>query len=278
MADPLVNLVVRRFRAIVLTLGLTAALALMLVSRSLSMRDTAHLSGWILLSLTLFLTLYNARKKLTHPPLFRASTWLQFHIYGGVLSVVAFLFHIRFQFPNGRVEIVLAALFVGVAGSGVVGLFLSRVIPPRLAVRGEEVIFERIPIFRLKLRQQAEQLIVDCVESAPASTLANFYTERLAGFFDGPQHYLSHLAQSSRRSRRLLEELRALDRYFGDRERAAARELTDLIEAKDSLDYHHAMQGTLKGWLFVHIPLTFAMLVFVFVHVVLVHAFRGGAS
>ena len=51
-----------------------------------------------------------------------------------------------------------------------------------------------------------------------------------------------------------------------------------LIQAKDSLDYHRAMQGLLKGWLFVHIPLTYAMLVFIFVHVVLVHAFRGGAS
>ena len=108
--------------------------------------------------------------------------------------------------------------------------------------------------------------------------MADFYTRRLAGFFGGPRHFWHHLAQSNRPSRRLLDDLAALDRYLGDRERDAARELAGLIEAKDSLDYHFALQGTLKGWLFVHIPLTYAMLVFVFVHVVLVHAFRGGAS
>ncbi len=267
----------RRRRAIVVSSGLAIAFGLWVIGRSLSLRDTAYLSGWILLTLTLFLTLYNARKKLTYPPLVRASTWLHFHAYGGMLSLVAFLVHLRFQWPNGRIEVVLATLFVAVAGSGIVGLFLSRAVPPRLAVRGEEVIFERIPVFRRKLREQAEQLVVDCVEVAHASTLADFYTERLADFFAGPRHFWRHLAQSSRRSRGLLAELASLDRYLGDREREAAKELAGLIEAKDSLDYHHALQGTLKGWLFVHIPLTYAMLVFIVVHVVLVHAFRGAS-
>ncbi len=44
-------------------------------------------------------------------------------------------------------------------------------------------------------------------------------------------------------------------------------------DAKDALDYHHAMQGVLKGWLFVHIPLTYVTLIFIVVHVVIVHTF-----
>ena len=34
---------------------------------------------------------------------------------------------------------------------------------------------------------------------------------------------------------------------------------------------------TMKGWLFVHIPLTYGLLVFSVAHVVIIYAFSGGA-
>jgi peptidoglycan biosynthesis protein MviN/MurJ (putative lipid II flippase) len=54
-------------------------------------------------------------------------------------------------------------------------------------------------------------------------------------------------------------------------------ELAALVREKDTLDLHRAMQLLLKGWLFVHIPLTYGMLVFASLHVVVVYAFSGGA-
>jgi hypothetical protein len=48
------------------------------------------------------------------------------------------------------------------------------------------------------------------------------------------------------------------------------------VRQKDGLDYHHALQLTLKLWLFVHIPLTYSLLIFSLVHLVLVYAFAGG--
>jgi len=53
-------------------------------------------------------------------------------------------------------------------------------------------------------------------------------------------------------------------------------ELNDLAEAKNDLDYHYALQGGLKYWLFFHIPTTYALLIFATVHAILVHAFTGG--
>ena len=50
------------------------------------------------------------------------------------------------------------------------------------------------------------------------------------------------------------------------------------FETKDQLDFHQAMQGLLKGWLFVHIPLTYALLLFALVHLVLVYAFSGARA
>ena len=55
------------------------------------------------------------------------------------------------------------------------------------------------------------------------------------------------------------------------------RQIADLVRQKDGLDYHHSLQLTLKLWLFAHIPLTYSLLIFSVVHVVLVYAFSGGA-
>jgi peptidoglycan biosynthesis protein MviN/MurJ (putative lipid II flippase) len=54
-------------------------------------------------------------------------------------------------------------------------------------------------------------------------------------------------------------------------------EIAELVRQKDGLDYHHSLQLTLKLWLFVHIPLTYGLLIFSFVHIVLVYAYSGGA-
>jgi hypothetical protein len=273
MANTVTALAARRRRAITLTAVVAAVLSALLVGHSLSLRNTTYLTGWVLLSVMLFLTVYNARKKLTYPPLVSSATWLQFHVYTGLLSFLLFLFHIGFRIPNGRLETIMAALYVTVAGSGVAGILLSRTLPARLAVRGEEVLFERIPIFRRRLREEAEQLVVECAEATHTTTLADFYKRDLAAFFDRPRHLWHHLLQSTRPRHNLLNELHDLDRYFDDRERSAARRLAELIEAKDHLDYHYAIQAVLKGWLFLHIPLTYALLIFVAVHVMLVHAF-----
>jgi hypothetical protein len=46
-----------------------------------------------------------------------------------------------------------------------------------------------------------------------------------------------------------------------------------LVERKDRLDYAHALQSVLKGWLFVHMPATYGMILLALVHLLLVYAF-----
>jgi len=268
----------RRWLAGVVTAAVAAILALILLGYSISLHNTAYLSGWVLLAIILFLASYNVRKKLTYPPLLQSAMWLQLHIYAGLLSIVFFLLHTGFRVPNGVFEVVLALLVVGVVVSGIIGLVISRVVPPRLVVRSEEIIFERIPIFRRQLREQAEQLVVESVGQSDTTTLTDFYERRLAEFFRRPRHAWQHLVQSTRPLNQLINELRSLERYLSTQERSIAVQLAELIQAKDDLDYHYAMQCTLKCWLFVHIPLTYVLLPFVAVHVVLVHAFSGGWS
>jgi hypothetical protein len=50
-----------------------------------------------------------------------------------------------------------------------------------------------------------------------------------------------------------------------------------LIDRRDDLDYHEALQRQLKSWMFAHISLTYALLLFAAMHTIMVHAFWGGA-
>jgi hypothetical protein len=235
----------------------------------------AFLTGWALLAGMFVLTIYNVRKKLPFLPLGKSETWLQIHIYLGFFTTLLFLIHLNFRPPHGWFEITLAWLFVLVSGSGMVGLFFSRVLPRRLATRGGEVIFEKIPALRHTLKAEAEKLALGADAKSPA--IAEFYAKRLADFFSGPRNLWLHLAESRRPVSALLSELEDLRRFANDVERGKIENLIALVRQKDGLDYHRALQLALRLWLFVHIPLTYGLLIFTAWHIVLVFGFSGGA-
>jgi len=236
-----------------------------------------YLTGWGLLGLMLYLTLYNSRKKLPFLPLVSSRAWLQLHIYLGLFTGLVFLMHMRWHWPQGWFEMLLALLFVGVTLSGVFGWWLSRTLPKRLTTAGGEVPFERIPVIRRSLQLQAEKLVVAGVVPANSSTLADFYAARLADFFSRPANIQSHLVGSRRPLNYLLGQMAEVDRFINASEKKTVAELTELVRQKDMLDFHRSAQLVMKGWLFVHIPLTYGLLVFSVAHVVIIYAFSGGA-
>ncbi len=268
----------RRWTGLMLTGGAVIVLGAFLYIERLALRPAATWSGWVLLGVVLFLTAYNARKKLTYPPLGSSAAWLQLHVYGGLGCVVVYVYHTAGRWPTGLFENVLGLLFLGVAASGVAGIFISRTVPRRLTLAGGEVIYERIPAYREQLRTAADKLVAETVESSGATVLAEYYAGPLSDYFRGPRDRGSHLRQSNRPLRTQLRGLEDLERFLNDDEKTAAAALKESVRLKDQLDKHSAMQGLLKTWLFVHIPLTYAMLLCVGVHVWLVLAFRGSGG
>jgi hypothetical protein len=242
---------------------------------TVSLHSTAKLTGWALLALVVGLASYNVRKKLPFLPLGSSALWLQLHIYAGLLSIVMFGLHLRWRVPTGAFETVLALVFAAVAGSGVAGLWISRTLAARVTTRGDEVIYERIPALRQRLQIEVEQLLLKCLAETESTAIPDFYLSRLKPFFDGPRNFWRHLGQSLRPCRQLLLEIEAQDRYLNDTERQYLQKIADRVRAKDALDYHYALQSTLKYWLFVHVPLTYGLLVLAAFHAVLVQAFSG---
>ena len=237
----------------------------------------AYLTGWLLFGVMVVLTGYNWFKKIPYLPLGRSEVWLQFHIYAGLFTGVLFLLHVRGRWPTGWFEIVLTVLYAIVMVSGVLGILISRGWPKRLTARGGEVPFERIPIVRRQLREQAEALALNSVAEAKSATIAEFYTRRLHDFFAGPQNFLSHLVEVRQPLNGLLDELNDLNRFLNESERQVTAQLVTLVRQKDGLDYQHALQLTLRLWLFIHIPVTYSLMLCALAHLVLVYGFSGGA-
>jgi hypothetical protein len=251
---------------LVVAAGLVAAWSL---GRT-ALRPVALYTGWLLLGLLLALTFFNARKKLPFFPLLSASHWLQAHIYLGWLACVVFALHISARWPDGPIEIPLALAFAAVALSGVLGLWLSRWLPPRLTRSGESLIYERIPMLRYRLVTEAKEIVRGAETETQSTTLGDFYVRVLAGYFAHVPAWLAPLAGGDAEHHRVRLELEALRHYLSTREIAIADQLAELIEAKRNLDNQFAGQRLLKLWLFGHIPLTFVLLVFTAGHVWLV--------
>ncbi len=240
-----------------------------------SLRSSRFFTGGLLLFLVVALGLFNVRKKIPFLPLGNATAWMEFHAYAGIFSVLIFFSHIGFDSLQGVLNWVLALLFLSVAVSGIMGLFLTRLLPGRLNARGEAILFERIPAIRVGLNDEVEQLVVQIARDVNTETIAEFYSARLADFFRKPRNFFYHLIDSSTRFHKLEHELFSLDRYLNDEERKVLDQIHQIMIEKEDLDYRWAQGLALKGWLFVHVPLTYGLMVIVTAHVLLVLGFNG---
>lgn len=235
-------------------------------------------SGWGLMGLMLLLTAFNGRKKVPFLQAFSSEAWLQVHIYAGLFASLVFALHLHFRWPTGAFEWLLAMTFILVTFSGFLGLWISRTIPRRLTSRGDEIIFEQIPAKRKALHDRAMELALDVVHKTQSTTIANYYQAYLDGFFIKPRHFWAHVIDSEVQFQRLLTKTRDLQRYLNQEERKVLDEIIQLLESKNRLDYHYSLQLLLKLWLFVHIPLTYGLLVFSTMHIALVYAFSSAAG
>ena len=66
----------------------------------------------------------------------------------------------NFKFPTGILETILLILLVYILGTGFLGYLTNKVLPNLLNRFDEEIIYERIPIFRQKISEDIENTIM----------------------------------------------------------------------------------------------------------------------
>ena len=244
--------------------------------RDIGLHDFQFFNGWTLFACIVVMMLLTWRKKVVILPFGRVRFWLLVHYYVGFLTIAVFVVHTKYEFPGSLLHWMLWSLFVLVSLSGLAGAIISKVLPPRLEAQGERILFDRIPLFRAQLAEQAEAVARESVLDGNTRSIAKLYGDTLSDFFAGPRNILAHLAASKVPQSRLLGQISTIERYLDAAGKERLQKIRDLVEAKGSLDFHYANAGLLRLWLFVHVPATYALLVAIAVHVVLEYAFAAG--
>lgn len=244
--------------------------------RDIALHDFQFFSGWTLFACIMVLMLLGWRKKVVTLPLGRVRFWLLVHYYVGFLTIAVFIVHSRHELPGSLLHWLLWGLLVLVSLSGLAGATISKIVPPRLEAQGERILFDRIPLFRAQLAEQAEAIARDSVQDGNTRSIARLYAGALSDYFAGPRNTLAHLAASKVPQARLLGQLSAIERYLDEAGKARLQKMRELVEAKSNLDFHYTNGGLMRVWLFVHIPATYALLAAIAIHVVLEYAFTAG--
>lgn len=257
---------------------LTALVGVWLWAERLENRleSSSYFTGWILLSAIIALAAFQVRKKLPAAPLGTSAAWLQAHIYIGLGSAGLYAIHAPWRWPNGVLETILSLLYISTFLSGVIGLYWTRSLPRRLSRLGQEVIYERIGAERHRIQERAQNAILAAVRTAGATTLGEFYNARLHDYFSTRRGWRFRIWPSTELRKSLLAELTDATRYLSDEERKTAEQLFALLRQRDDLDYSESLQWRLRAWLFVHIALTYPLLLVAGLHAWTAHLFYGG--
>ncbi len=249
------------------------------------LRDPRYLDGWVLAGgMSLQLYFHIAKKTASLSPK-SATRWRKIHIFFGYLLIAAFILHSDFSLPDTGFEWALWAGFVLVVLSGIFGTYLSWSLQAKRRI-DEGIGYDRIPTRRAELARDAHATVAE-TGPAPAAIalpappydawIMDLYTTRLRDFFQGQRNFTAHLIGSQRPLKRLTDEIDDLSRYVDQPSREKLAAIKGLVVEKDQLDFAHVYLGLTKGWLFVHVPVTYALIVLTVLHVLVVYAFSSGA-
>jgi hypothetical protein len=74
----------------------------------------------------------------------------------------------------------------------------------------------------------------------------------------------------------LIDEIDELPRYLDQQGQAKLATIKNLVIEKDRLDFARVNLGLTRGWLLVHVPVTYALIVLTILHILVVYAFSSG--
>jgi len=250
-----------------------------------SLRDPRYLDGWILaggMSLQLYFHIVIKTARLSAKSIMR---WRKVHIFLGYLLIAAFVSHSDLSLPDTGFEWALWAGFALASLSGIFGIYLTWALKAKHGI-ADGLAYERIPARRAGLAQEVHALVT---QTDPASTeialpappydawIMDLYTNHLHEFFQRPGHFTAHLIASQQQLTQLTDEIDNLSRYVDKKSQDKLAAIKTLMVEKDRLDFARVYFGLTKGWLFVHVPATYALIVLTVLHILVVYAFSSGA-
>jgi len=245
--------------------------------------------GTIAFALMIFVGLLGLRRCFPALRIGRPEHWMRGHLWLGILIVPFAFFHAGFKF-GGTLTLVLMTLLILVTLSGILGVILQQILPRVMTTRVPmETIYGQIDHVLQQLLAEADQLVSGVVgpvlpmgvpatagPGAPA-TVAKKET-RVEGSLPMRDFYLNQV--------RPFLESRAVSGPLSNAQRAAAafapvktlvppaahealKDLEVICEERRQLAIQERLHQWMHGWLLVHVPLSYALLLLSAVHAVM---------
>jgi hypothetical protein len=247
----------------------------------------------------LFAGLLGARKKFPILRVGRAQAWMRGHLWLGTISFPLILFHAGFRFGFGLTN-VLMWIFLVVFLSGIFGAVLQHFMPRLTTERiPMETVYEQIGRVRAQLVDEAEGLVKEASAALTGSLSQASMEQRAAAAGAGTIGGLTVASglqvdeDADLELRRFFQqEMRPFLEQSGSGKLAVAdpassnakfqrlrvllpstlhpivADLENICEEKRELDTQTRYHRVLHGWLLVHIPLSYALLLLGAVHAV----------
>ena len=241
-------------------------------------------------AMMLFCLLLGARRRVRTMRLGRAFWWMQGHVWLGLLSYPILLFHAGFHW-GGPLTQALMWTFTVVLVSGIVGLVLQQFVPSKMMREvTAETIYEQIDHVLAQLRAESKQRVGTAIERleqeaydvevAPAGStalmtqqrpitgaavLSAFYQEEVAPFLAGRRMpRTGKLARPQTAAAAFAVAREAMPQPLHE----TLNDLQAIVDERRQLDRQRRLHHLLHGWLLVHVPLSYALVILGAIHAV----------
>jgi hypothetical protein len=248
------------------------------------LRDPRYLDGWILAGgMSVQVNFHIAIKTSTLSPK-AAMSWRRLHIFLGYVLVAAFISHSDYSLPDTAFEWALWISFMLVTVSGIFGTYLAWAAKAKRKT-DERTGYDRIPARRADIAREVHALATTSEPDVAAIALPalpyhawimDLYTNHLRDFLEEQRNSAAHLVGSQRPLKRVTDEIDTLARYVDKPAQDKLEAIKALVVEKDRLDFSHVHLGLTKAWLFVHVPVTYGLVVMIVLHVVVAYSFSSG--
>lgn len=236
----------------------------------------------------IFAGLLSLRKRFPVWRMGRAQSWMRGHLWLGLISYPIILLHSGFSFGHGALTFWMMVLFTVVIISGLVGAALQHYMPQMITqmVPMETIYGDSAHVLR-DLQEEAERIVGDIcgpvvAQSAAVSTGMSISTvvqvmdkaaiDEMRRFYQ--QEMLPYLKLAGARGSVLANSNAAAGMFKNLRTllpgsvHEALNDLENICHEKRQIDLQARLHRILHGWLFVHIPLSYALLVMGAIHAV----------
>jgi hypothetical protein len=241
----------------------------------------------------LFAWLLAARKKVLLLRVGTLTWWMRGHLWLGFLSLPMALYHGAFEW-GGPLTATLMVLLIAIVVSGVLGAALQHAMPGMMTARvTREHTFEQLEQMKWNLRREAYEMVIAACGPAEETAAERQALEQFMGHAPhepkkiasvGGQKELKEfyvaavlpcLTDSSNGQAGVRDATQAVMMFDDLRPRldpslhAVLDDLEDVCEESRQVGVQARLHRWLHGWLWVHVPLSMALVILMFAHAVM---------